>query len=144
MKKQFGQKLQGRARITNGADLLPTVDGRSIWARIMRDTMGDMFSHLGGEDNMTAPSRMLSRRVGAFEAELIHLEDKFARARAEGREPEHADLDLYSRMSSAQRRMFEALGLERRQRDITPSLDAYITAKYSKADAELEPEEVVE
>ena len=137
MKKQHGAKLQGRARITNGNDVLPTVDGRSIWARIMRDTMGAMYLHCGGEDNISEPTRMLSRRVGAFEAELIHLEDKFARARAEGREPEHADLDLYSRMSSAQRRMFEALGLERRQRDITPDLDTYLATKYRREEVEV-------
>lgn len=114
-------KPEGRSRVTNGADLLPTVDGRSIWARIMRDTIQSMLNHLGGEDYASEPHRMLSRRVGAFEAELIHLEDKFARARSEGREPVTADLDLYSRMSSAQRRMLEALGFDRVPKDVTPN-----------------------
>ena len=80
----------------------------------MRDTIQSMLTHLGGEDYASEPQRMLSRRVGAFEAELIHLEDKFARARAEGREPVTADFDLYSRMSSAQRRLLEAVGLSSR------------------------------
>ena len=69
---------------------------------------------------------MLSRRVGAFEAELIHLEDGFARARSEGRAPKAEELDLYSRMSSAQRRMLEAIGLQRVPRDITPDLSDYV------------------
>jgi hypothetical protein len=118
--KQAGKKTTARSRITNGRDLLPSVDGRSIWARIMRDTLAAMFTHLGGEDSASEPQRMLSRRVAALEAELIHLEDGFARCRSEGRPPEMADLDLYSRMSSAQRRLLEAVGLTRVARDVTP------------------------
>jgi hypothetical protein len=79
----------------------------------MRDTIHAMHAHLGGQDLASEPQRMMSRRIGAFEAELIHLEDKFARARADGTEPLIGDLDLYSRMSSAQRRLFEAIGLTR-------------------------------
>jgi hypothetical protein len=62
---------------------------------------------------------MLARRVAALQAELIHLEDHFARTRTEGGIPDTADLDLYSRMSSAQRRMLEALGFDRVPRDVT-------------------------
>jgi hypothetical protein len=126
---QPGDTKFGHTRLTNGVDLLPTVDGRSIWARIMRDTIQSMMAHLGGEDYASEPQRMLSRRIGAFEAELIHLEDKFARARSEGREPVIADLDLYSRMSSAQRRMLEAVGLHRVPKDISPTLEQYIQSK---------------
>jgi hypothetical protein len=117
---QPGDKRYGRSRLTNGTDLLPSTDGRSTWARIMRDTIGAMMAHLGGEDYATEPQRMLSRRAGALEAELVHLEDGFARCRSEGRAPEMADLDLYSRMSSAQRRLLEAIGLGRVARDVTP------------------------
>ena len=125
-----GSKMRRSAssRVTNGSDLLPSVDGRSIWARIMRDTIQAMLTHLGGEGYASEPQRMLSRRVGALEAELIFLEDKFARVRTEGGEPDIADLDLYSRMASAQRRHLEAIGLDRVPRDITPSLSEYIAA----------------
>jgi hypothetical protein len=85
----------------------------------MRDCVLAMHAHLGGECNISEPQRMLSRRVAAFEAELVHLEDKFARARSKGKAPSKDDLDLYSRMSSAQRRMLEAIGLDRVPRDIT-------------------------
>jgi hypothetical protein len=113
-------RSKGRSRLTNGAGLLPTVDGRSVWARIMRDTLNAMLNHLGGEDLASEPQRMLARRVAALEAELIHLEDNFARIRAEGGAPDVADLDLYSRMASAQRRHLETIGLARVPRDITP------------------------
>lgn len=110
---------KGRSRLTNGRDLLPGVDGRSTWARLLRDVISAMYAHLGGEDLASEPQRMLVRRVACFEAELCHLEFAFAQARAEGRAPEAAELDLYSRMTSAQRRLLEACGLERRPREIT-------------------------
>ena len=113
-------RAEARTRITNGRDILPSVDGRSLWARIMRDTIHAMHAHLGGEENISEPARMMSRRVAAFEAELVHLEDGFARTRSEGHAPDTQSLDLYSRMSSAQRRMLEAIGLSRVPRDITP------------------------
>ena len=115
------------SRVTNGVGLLPSVDGRSTWARIMRSTLVAMLNHLGGEDNVSEPQRMLSRRVAAMEAELIHLEDHFARTRTEGGAPDTESLDLYSRMSSAQRRMLEAIGLDRVPRDI--SLDPLTYAR---------------
>lgn len=73
---------------------------------------------------------MTIRRVAALEAELVHLEDKFARERAEGKEPSAADLDLYSRLANGQRRHFEAIGYERRAKDISPpSVEAYLAHK---------------
>jgi hypothetical protein len=86
----------------------------------MRDTLNAMLAHLGGEDFVSEPQRMLARRVAALEAELIHLEDNFARVRTEGGEPDPLDLDLYSRMASAQRRHLETIGLARAAKDITP------------------------
>jgi hypothetical protein len=120
---------KGRSRLTNGRVLLPGVDGRSTWARLLRDVVSAMYAHLGGEDLASEPQRMLVRRVACFEAELCHLEFAFAQARAEGRTPEAADLDLYSRMSSAQRRLLEAVGLDRVPKDVTPSLSEYIAQK---------------
>jgi hypothetical protein len=92
-----GDKHFARSRLTNGKDLLPGIDGRSTWARLMRDVNTNMMNHLGGEDYATEPQRLLVRRVAAFEAELIHLETAFSLARAAGRAPEASDLDLYSR-----------------------------------------------
>jgi hypothetical protein len=88
-----------------------------------------MFAHLGGEDRVSEPERMLCRRTAAFETELVFLEHKFARTRSEGGEPTPSDLDLYSRMASAQRRMLETVGMARTPHDITPSLQQYIASK---------------
>jgi hypothetical protein len=124
---------KGRSRLTNGRDLLPGVDGRSTWARLLRDVISAMFSHLGGEDITSEPQRMLVRRIACFEAELCHLEFAFAQARAEGKAPTPTDLDLYSRMTSAQRRLLEAVGLDRRPRDFVQDPLTYAAA-YSSSE----------
>ena len=132
---------KGRSRVTNGAELLPTTPGTSVWARLMRDVIASMQNHLGGEDNVSEPQRMLVRRVGAFEAELVHFEDKFARVRSEGGAPAPTDIDLYSKMASAQRRLLEAIGLSRVSRDCTPDLQSYMASKEYTDELELEPED---
>ncbi len=115
-----------RSRITNGTGLLPTVDARSAWARLFRDLCDTLADHLGGQDRMSEPERMTVRRAAALEAELVHLEAGFAEARAEGRAPDAANLDLYSRITNTQRRVLESLGMNRRPRDVTPDLQTYL------------------
>ena len=109
-----------RSRITTGSSLLPSVDGRSTWARIMRDTYHAMLAHAGGADYLSETKRLMARRIAACEAELVHLEDRFASQRAEGNEPDTSDLDLYGRLCGQQRRCLETLGWERTARDVTP------------------------
>jgi hypothetical protein len=134
---------RSRSRVTNGS-LLPSTDGRSVWARLMRDTLRSLEVHCGGE--LSETQRLAARRVSALEAELIFFEDKFAQARAEGREPDVAQLDLYGRLADRQRRLADsALGWQRRPRDVTPSPDEYleqIRAEEEPAladDAEVQP-----
>ena len=116
-----------RARVTNGSKILPTVSGNSVWARLLRDTRDAMVAHLGGEAVVSEPQRLAVRRVAAFEAELIYLEDKFAGLRHSGKEPEREDLILYNTLANGQRRFCESLGWQRVPRDLTPTLQSYLT-----------------
>ena len=110
-----------RSRVGNGSALLPNVDGRSVWARLMRDTLQSLQVHCGGE--LSETQRLAARRVSTLEAELVFLEDKFAQARADGCEPDIVELDLYGRLADRQRRLAEsALGWQRTPRDVTPTL----------------------
>jgi len=95
----------------------------------MRDTYTAILSHCGGADFISETKRMSARRIAALEAELVHLEDKFARARADGKEPDVTDLDLYGRLANGQRRHLEAVGWDRTQRDVTPTLSKYLESK---------------
>ena len=116
-----------RSRITNGTRLLPTVHPQSVWGRLMRDTLDSLVVHLGGDGHVTETQRMACRRIAVLETELVHMEDAIGRLRCEGSAPPPDMLDLYARLGNAQRRFCEALGWQRVPRDLTPSLQSYLT-----------------
>ena len=109
-------KDRQRSRITNGSALLPGVDGRSPWVRRCKDVIAAHLSDLGGEDNTSAAERSIIRRASVLTVELERLEARFALA--ERRRP--SDLDLYQRAAGNLRRLLEAVGIQRRPRDVTP------------------------
>jgi hypothetical protein len=116
------RRRHGRTRISNGNQLLPHIDGRSIWARLLRDTYRALLVHCGGEGMVSEPQRLVARRIGVLEAELVHMEDSFAQVRAAGGEPAPAAVDLYGRLADRQRRLADPLGWQRTPRDVTPTL----------------------
>jgi hypothetical protein len=113
------RKLHGKSRITNGKTLLPNVDGRSPWVRRCKDVIASHISDLGGVDNTSAAERSLVRRAAVMTTELEMLEAKFATAGSA--KPD--DLDLYVRASGNLRRLLEAVGLQRRAREVGKFVD---------------------
>jgi hypothetical protein len=94
----------------------------------MRDTYLAVIAHCGGDDAISELERMIARRISALEAELVHWEDKMAAIRAAGGEPDVMSMDLYSRLSNTHRRHCEAIGWQRRPRDVTPALNDYVAS----------------
>ena len=128
------RRKSGRSRIVNGGgSMLPTTDGRSLWARIRRDTYRAIVGMCGGVDMVSETQSLMARRVGTLEAELGFIEDKFAAIRAAGGEPDASTLDLYGRLADRQRRLADPLGWSRMPRDVTPTLDQYLRQKQSEA-----------
>jgi phytoene dehydrogenase-like protein len=111
-------KSRQRSRVANGSALLPGVDGRSAWVRRCKEIIEAHLSDLGGEDNTSAAERSLIRRAAVLTTELERLEARFASAG----EASERDLDLYIRAAGNLRRLLEALGLQRRPRDVAPTL----------------------
>jgi hypothetical protein len=109
------RKPTARTRITNGKQLLPDGDGRSLWCRRLRDLISLHVADLGGDAAISESERALVRRASVLIVETERLEQRFAHA-----EPEAADLDLYQRLTNSMRRVLETLGTGRRQRDVTP------------------------
>jgi len=128
------RKRHGRTRISNGNQLLPYIDGRSIWARLLRDTYRGLLVHCGGEGMVSETQRLVARRIGVLEAELVHMEDSFAHIRAAGGVPDPAAVDLYGRLADRQRRLADPLGWQRTPRDVTPSVQEYLQQNYRSAD----------
>ena len=67
---------------------------------------------------------------GSDKRRLERMEGDFARS--EGA-PGLAELETYQPMANTMRRLLEALGLQRRARDVTPSLGQYLTARATAA-----------
>jgi hypothetical protein len=118
-------KSQARSRVTNGVDLLPNVDGRSLWVRRYRDIVAMHTADLGGDDNITAAERALVRRAACLVVELETLECKFAQEGA----PKGWQFTRYLRACNSLRRLLVSLGLQRRSKDVTPDLDTYLHMK---------------
>jgi hypothetical protein len=111
------EKSRQRSKIANGTQLLPKTDGRSIWARLMRETFEALLVHCG---DASETQRLIARRISTLEAELVFIEDKLASIRAAGGEPDPATVDLYGRLADRQRRLADPLGWQRPPpRDVT-------------------------
>ena len=115
-----------RTRVTNGREVLPGVDGRTFWARRMRDLVALHVSDLGGPEACSEAEKSIVRRAAALTIELERLEQRFARAEPD--DISHPDLDMYSRLSNTLRRLLDMNGLQRRSRDITPTIEQYVEA----------------
>jgi hypothetical protein len=111
---------QFSTRKGTGAVMLAGVDGRSLMARRFREIVTSIESDLGGD--MTEAQRHLIARAATL---AIWAEAREADL-AEGKE---FDAGAYATIANAQRRLLSDLGLERRMRDITPSLADYIAGK---------------
>ena len=106
-------KDRQKSRITNGSALLPGIDGRSAWVRRCKDLIA---AHLSDIPDASAAQRSLIRRASVLTVELERLEMQFALAGAA--DPD--TLDLYGRAAGNLRRLLEAVGLQRRSRDVSP------------------------
>jgi hypothetical protein len=93
--------------------------------RRLHDLVAIHLSDLGGDGNVSEAERSIVRRAATLTVELELLELKFAKAGG----AEASDLDLYQRTAGNLRRLLEAVGLQRRAKDITPSLSEYLKAR---------------
>jgi hypothetical protein len=120
---------KARSRVTNGATLLPNVDGRTFWYRRYKDLNALHLGDLGGEDAVSEAERALVRRATCLIVELERLEQEFALAG----KATSSELDLYGRTANTLRRLLVTLGLERRARDVT--LGEYLSRRVERVEA---------
>ena len=58
------------------AVLLAKPDGRTCEAKLLRESRAALFDHLGGENRLTAPQRMLVERASMLQLRLAVLDRK--------------------------------------------------------------------
>jgi len=100
-----------RSAVTSGRELFIDGDPNSAWSRRFHDLVVGHVADLGGADLLSEAQFSLIRRAAAIECELERLDAMLSRGEA-------ADLDEYGRASSHLRRLFETIGLERKQKTI--------------------------
>jgi hypothetical protein len=105
-----------RSRVTNGKQMFVEGDGRSPWARRWRDLIELHVSDLGGAAALSEAQRSLVKRASTIEIELEQIEGRLSEGKAQ-------DLALYATATAHSRRVFEALGLERKARDMGSIID---------------------
>jgi hypothetical protein len=116
-----------RSRVTNGKALFVAGDGRSPWARRLRDIIEAHVLDQGGADLLTEGKRALIRRASALTVELERIEGRFSTDTAR-----ESDFGAYTTGANTLRRLLESIGLERIARDITPDANSYL-ARHGEA-----------
>ncbi len=121
------RKPTARSRISNGRDLLPGIDGRSATARRYRDVLAALASDQGGADRMSEAHTQLCRRFAAAAVLAENMEADLANGRS-------IDVQEHALLSSTLVRLAQRIGINRRAREIVPSIEQYIEGKYAKTD----------
>ena len=115
-----------RSAVTNHKDLLPGLDGRSATARRFRDLVNAFVADMGGLDRCSEIKLGLVRRLAATTVQAEMLEARMVNGEA-------IDIATLCTLASTTVRLSQRLGLERRARNVTPSLGQYLAARTAPA-----------
>jgi hypothetical protein len=110
-----------RSAVTNGKRLHVVSPGDTKWARRWRDVLAEIVSDLGGADLLSEGQKQLARRCATIAIACEKMEGEAA----QGCE---IDLDAYGTLTDRLGRALQRLGLERKPRDVTPSLGELLAA----------------
>ena len=121
-------KSTARTRVSNGTAMLAGVDGRSIIARRYRDLCRAIFADQGGADQLSEARMQLIRRFAALAVQAEAMEARLANG-------EQIDIGEHALLSSTLVRIAQRIGIDRRSKNITPSLRDYLEAKSVEIEA---------
>ena len=123
------RKSHARSRVSNGRDLLPDVDGRSIVARRYRDISSAIAVDQGGVDRLSETRLQLIRRFSAAAVLAEQMESALVRG-------EEIDVERHALLCSTLTRLAQRIGIDRRARTIVPDLKDYLEGRATKVAAE--------
>jgi hypothetical protein len=120
------RKPEARSRISNGKDLLPGVDGRSLIARRYHDISSAILVDQGGADACSESRVQLIRRFAAAAVLAEQIEARLANG-------EQISITEHALLVSSMVRVARQIGVNRVAKDITPSLDQYLRSPQREA-----------
>jgi len=112
------EQRRPRSAVTSGRKLFVAGNPNSAWARRWFDITQGLVSDAGGRDRMSEAKFALCKRAAALQCELEQLEGRLSQG-------EEVDLDKFGRAASHLRRILESLGLDRKPRNVPPSIEDY-------------------
>jgi hypothetical protein len=115
------RKATARARVTNGKEILPGIDGRSPTARRYRDVLAAVVADMGGEDHCSEARLSLIRRFSAACCMAEQLEARLVNGEA-------IDIAEHSLLSSTLVRLAQRIGINRVPKNVVPHLTEYLEA----------------
>ena len=129
-------KQCGRSRVTNSAARgsivwLDHVDKRGPVARRFKDLVALVTSDLGGPDRLSEVQRQIVKRIASMSVWCESAEARMA-------DGDQINIIEFGRTSNSLRRLCESVGLDRRSKDVTPSLSEYTASKRFDAEDALE------
>jgi hypothetical protein len=119
------RKLHGRARVSNGSQFLPDVDGRSNLARRYRDIAQAILIDQGGADRVSEARLQLVRR---FSAAAV-LAERMEAALANG---EEIDIAEHALLCSTLVRVANKIGINRIPKEIEQTLSEHLRSLKDK------------
>jgi hypothetical protein len=111
-----------RSRVSNGRDVLPGVDGRTEIARRFYDICQALIADQAGLDRCSEARLQLIRRFAAAAVMAEAMEAKLASG-------EPIDIGQHAQLCSSLVRLTSRIGINRKAREIVPSLAEYITVE---------------
>jgi len=123
------RKASARSRVSNGADILPDVDGRSAVARRYHDIAVQIIADMGGASQCAEARLQLIRRFAAAAVLAEQMEAQLANGHS-------INIADHALLSSTLVRLAQRIGIDRRSRNITPSLSEYLKLQSKRTDAE--------
>ncbi|MDH4981241.1 hypothetical protein [Hyphomicrobium sp. D-2] len=117
-------KLRKRRRTKIELPTVATLDMRTRAGRLYRDTREAIISDLGGRDQLSRAELELVERVAGLSTRLNAADAELLSGETQSLAPGE-----YATLANSLGRILTILGLQRRQRDVTPTLRAYIDAK---------------
>jgi hypothetical protein len=118
-KKKSAGKAHGRNRLTNGKDLLPDVDGRSLLYKRFKDIARLVAADQGGLDALSEARVQLVRRFAATCVMAEQIEANMCNGL-------EIDINQHTALSSTLVRLGARIGIDRRAKHITPNLTDYL------------------
>jgi hypothetical protein len=114
--------------VSNGKDILPGIDNRTMIARRFYDVCQALIADQAGPDHCSEARLQLIRRFAATVVMAEEMEARLARG-------EPIDISEHAQLSSALVRLVARIGINRRLKTITPSLQDYLQSYSAEARA---------